>query len=156
MGARGPFSRPGSLRGPGEPTPASQPARDKVDSHTTFDALSKVRECNPDDDSLHYGQRFVDGFPRSCLAPTPTDTANCMNIDLLPFSAFALESSGASARAASEGQTLTLRLGLARGPRGEDTATSGTVSVEPGETVPLHVLRAAVLPAPDTAITLTF
>ena len=102
------------------------------------------------------GRGSLTGVPRSCPPRTPTDTANRMNIDLLPFSAFALESSGAPAHAASEGQTLTLRLGLALGPRREDTATSGTVSVEPGETVPLHVLRAAVLPAPDTAITLTF
>jgi hypothetical protein len=33
---------------------------------------------------------------------------------------------------------------------------SGTVSVEPGAAVPLQVLRAAVLPVPDAAITLTF
>jgi hypothetical protein len=79
-----------------------------------------------------------------------------MNIDLLPFSAFALESSGASSRAVGEGETLTLRLGIALLRRPEAATMSGTVSVEPDAAVPLQVLRAAVLPVADAAITLTF
>lgn len=79
-----------------------------------------------------------------------------MNIDLLPFSAFALESSGAPAGVAGVGQTLTLRLGFALLRRPDDAAMSGTVSVEAGAAVPLQVLHAGVLPAPATAITLTF
>jgi hypothetical protein len=78
-----------------------------------------------------------------------------MPTDLLPFSAFALESTGSPAHAVGESQTLTLR--LARLPRhgGYSEQMSGTLALstlgdEEGE------LRAAVVPGEGKPLTLTF
>ena len=77
-----------------------------------------------------------------------------MNIDLLPFSAFALESYGAAAPSRGELHTLTLELALApvhsaRDAMSGSVSTSQVVAAVPG-------LRAAVLPADGSALTITF
>lgn len=78
-----------------------------------------------------------------------------MNIDLLPFSAFALESYGTTAPSRGELHTLTLELALAAVHSSHDDAMSGSVSTNKAFTgVP--PLRAAVLPADGTALTITF
>jgi len=79
-----------------------------------------------------------------------------MNIDLLPFAAFALESSAGAERPSGEPHTLTLRLAppvllCSYGP-----PMSGSVRIE---AVPLRsesLLRAAVLPAEGPGLTITF
>ncbi len=79
-----------------------------------------------------------------------------MNIDLLPFSAFVLESSGTAAQAARDAQTLTLPLELVPVHAAFEPAMSGTVSVCSSSieaAVPLH---AAVVPARGAALTITF
>jgi len=77
-----------------------------------------------------------------------------MNIDLLPFNGFALESYGPTPPSRGEAHTLTLELALAtvRSSRG---IMSGSVTTKKAsaDTTPL---RAAVLPADGTAITITF
>jgi hypothetical protein len=78
-----------------------------------------------------------------------------MNIELLPFSAFALEASGAPARAISDAQTLTLQLGLAPAHTAFEPAMSGSISV--GTAVAASgSLRAQVLPANGAVLTITF
>ena len=79
-----------------------------------------------------------------------------MNIDLLPFSSFALESSTAAASASRQAQTLTLPLGLvpvhaAFGSAMAGTASVGTVDADSG--APCHM---AVAKAGDVALTITF
>jgi hypothetical protein len=78
-----------------------------------------------------------------------------MNIDLLPFSAFALESSGTAAQADRDAHTLTLPLELVPVHAAFEPAMSGTISVglarEAAE--PLH---AAVVPARGAVLTITF
>jgi hypothetical protein len=78
-----------------------------------------------------------------------------MNIDLLPFSAFALESYGAPAPARGELHTLTLALALAAVHSSHDEAMSGSVSTNQAFTGATS-LRAAVLPADGTPLTITF
>jgi hypothetical protein len=77
-----------------------------------------------------------------------------MNIDLLPFSAFALESHGTAAPSRGELHTLTLELALdAVHPSRE--AMSGSVSTNQVFTG-ANALRTAVLPADGTLLTITF
>jgi len=78
-----------------------------------------------------------------------------MNIDLLPFSAFALESSGPAARAISDAQTLTLQLDLAPVHAAFEPAMGGSVSVG-AAAGPAGSLRAQVVPAPGPVLTITF
>ena len=78
-----------------------------------------------------------------------------MNIDLLPFTAFALESCGTTGQAPVAAQTLTLQLEL--GPvhplLEPMSGTAGTaLACEPQ----LHSLRAAVVPACGEPLTITF
>jgi hypothetical protein len=77
-----------------------------------------------------------------------------MNIDLLPFSAFALESYGATAPSRGELHTLTLELALAAVHSAHD-AMGGSISANKAFTGATP-LRAAVLPANGTALTITF
>jgi hypothetical protein len=77
-----------------------------------------------------------------------------MNIDLLPFSAFALESCGGTAPSRGELHTLTLGLALAS-VRSPHEAMSGSVSTNQIFTA-VTPLRAAVLPADGAALTITF
>jgi hypothetical protein len=77
-----------------------------------------------------------------------------MNIDLLPFSAFALESYGAAAPSRGELHTLTLELALAP-VHSSHEAMSGSVSTNQIFTA-ARPLRAAVLPADGAALTITF
>ena len=78
-----------------------------------------------------------------------------MNIDLLPFNAFALESCGTAGANAAAAQTLTLQLAL--GPvlhchepmAGTARAALGTDDTASG-------LRAAIMPVSSEAITITF
>ena len=77
-----------------------------------------------------------------------------MNIDLLPFSAFALESCGAGAVAA-DGHTLTLPLALTPvpeefGPRMDGLLSIGGFECEDG------AQSAAILAVPSLNLTLTF
>jgi len=80
-----------------------------------------------------------------------------MNIDLLPFAAFALESSARSVQPRVERHTLTLRLARpALDSSYESPPMSGRASIE---NVPLpseSVLRAAVLPVDGMGLTITF
>ena len=77
-----------------------------------------------------------------------------MNIDLLPFSAFALESVAAAAPGRAEGQTLTLALALAP-IRSSHEPMSGSASANQGF-ICATPLRAAVLAADGSALTITF
>ena len=77
-----------------------------------------------------------------------------MNIDLLPFTAFALESYGATEPARGELHTLTLRLALAP-VHSSHEPMSGSASVDPAWAAPA-ALRAAILPADGSALTITF
>ena len=77
-----------------------------------------------------------------------------MNIDLLPFTAFALESCGTAGQVAAASPTLTLQLEL--GPvHPLLEPMQGTVGkFEPEPLFP--TLRAAVLPACSDPLTITF
>jgi hypothetical protein len=74
------------------------------------------------------------------------------NLDMLPFTAFALESSGSPAHAASNAQTLTLQLPVhpAYAPM-SGSATTNQSFIHCG-----NLLRAAVVPADESALTITF
>jgi hypothetical protein len=87
---------------------------------------------------------------------TPSPTLRVMPIDLLPFSAYALESSRAPARIASESQTLTLQLAQPLVHAAYPAVMSGTIVVSHGAAREEGVLRAAVLPANHLPLTLTF
>jgi hypothetical protein len=79
-----------------------------------------------------------------------------MNIDLLPFASFALESSGVEDRPCGEPNTLTLRLARPSLHSSLGPLMSGHVRIED---VPLPcegVLRAAVLPVDGPGLTITF
>jgi hypothetical protein len=77
-----------------------------------------------------------------------------MNIDLLPFSAFALESYGTTAPSRGDSYTLTLELALATVHSSrEDMSGSASTNEASSDVTPL---RAAILPADGTAITITF
>ena len=78
-----------------------------------------------------------------------------MNLDLLPFSAFALESSGAAAQAVSGSHTLTLQLDLLPVHAALEVAMGGRASVG-GDAAPAGALRAQVVPASTDSITITF
>ena len=76
-----------------------------------------------------------------------------MNIDLLPFSAFALESYGTTAPSRGDMHTLTLELALA--VHSPHKGMSGSISTR--QTLAAATsLRAAVLPADGGALTITF
>ena len=77
-----------------------------------------------------------------------------MNIDLLPFNAFALESCGTAGASAGAAQTLTMQLAL--GPvLPYHEPMSGIASAAQASPA-ASVLRAAVMPACGEAITITF
>ena len=77
-----------------------------------------------------------------------------MNIDLLPFNAFALESYGPAAPSRGDSHTLTLELALATVHSSREIMSgSASTGEAPAEATPL---RAAVLPADGTPITITF
>jgi hypothetical protein len=81
---------------------------------------------------------------------------SAMNIDLLPFSAFVLESSGAAAQTAHEAHTLTLPLDLVPVHAAFEPAMSGTVSIDAAQVCAVNPLRAAVVPAGGPVLTITF
>jgi hypothetical protein len=78
-----------------------------------------------------------------------------MNIDLLPFTAFELQSCGGSARDRGEAQTLTLQLALAPVHSSQEPM-SGKVSANQAFVHRGNLLRAAVVPADSTPLTITF
>ncbi|HSI54086.1 MAG: hypothetical protein ACAH21_04355 [Ramlibacter sp.] len=78
-----------------------------------------------------------------------------MNIDLLPFSAFALESCGAADPASGETHTLTLPLALTPVRADFEPAMDGILSLG-ADAIELPALRAAVLPVAPQTVTLTF
>jgi hypothetical protein len=80
-----------------------------------------------------------------------------MNIDLLPFAAFALQSSGQTAQARLGQHTLTLRLARpAVDSSYESPPMSGRASIEDVPLPSEGVLRAAILPADGPGLTITF
>jgi hypothetical protein len=78
-----------------------------------------------------------------------------MSIDPLPLTASAPESSRGADRFAAKAHTLTLRLTRSAFESSEAPPMSGLASVEP---LPLRegLLRAAVLPAGCSGLTITF
>ena len=79
-----------------------------------------------------------------------------MNIDLLPFAAFALESSAGQGRPGGEPNTLTLRLAPPKLMSSYGPPMSGSASIETLSPGSAGVLRAAVLPAEGPGLTITF
>jgi hypothetical protein len=78
-----------------------------------------------------------------------------MNIDLLPFSAFVLESCRTAAPARGDNHTLTLQLALAPVQASTYEPMAGTAGA--GQSAACAAaLRAAVLPADGSALTITF
>jgi hypothetical protein len=75
-----------------------------------------------------------------------------MSIDLLPISAFALESCAAPAAATTEGQTLTLALRLARKP----AAMSGSLAIQALQVAAPDATHFAIAKADASAVTITF
>ena len=78
-----------------------------------------------------------------------------MNIDLLPFTAFELQSCGAAGPNRGEAQTLTLQLALAAAHSSQEPM-SGKVSTNQAFVHSSNLLRAAVVPADSTPLTITF
>ena len=78
-----------------------------------------------------------------------------MNIDLLPFSAFALQSCGQASQRAGEAQTLTLQLALAP-VHSSYEPMSGRASTNQAFVHCGNSLRAAVVPAEGSVLTITF
>ena len=78
-----------------------------------------------------------------------------MNIDLLPFTAFELQSCGAAGQNRGEAQTLTLQLALAPVHSSQEPM-SGKVSTNQASVHGSNLLRAAVVPADGTSLTITF
>ena len=78
-----------------------------------------------------------------------------MNIDLLPFTAFALESGGIADCPADGVQTLTLESALTSA-RSSREPMSGRASVNQSFAQGAKVSRAAVLPVEDAVLTITF
>jgi len=76
-----------------------------------------------------------------------------MSIDLLPFSAFALESCAAPAAVPQEGQTLTLALRL-RHPAA--LTMNGSLALPGLQVASPGTARAAVLAADASPLTITF
>lgn len=79
-----------------------------------------------------------------------------MNIDLLPFSAFAPEASGAVPRHLGGGPTLTLPLELTPVHAPFEPAMSGSVSIDETACIAAPLLRACVVPADGPILTITF
>ena len=79
-----------------------------------------------------------------------------MNIDLLPFSAFLLESSGATAQGVREAHTLTLPLELMPVHAAFEPAMSGTISIDSAQACAATPLHAGVVPAGGAVLTITF
>jgi hypothetical protein len=77
-----------------------------------------------------------------------------MNIDLLPFNAFALESYGPTAPSRGDPHTLTLELALSTGRSSRHVMTGSVSTHDAGAQA--TALHAAILPADDTPITITF
>ena len=77
-----------------------------------------------------------------------------MNIDLLPFTAFALESCRPTEPARGSLHTLTLQLALTPVPSSHEPM-SGSASAHAAAACST-ALRAAVLPADGSALTITF
>jgi hypothetical protein len=78
-----------------------------------------------------------------------------MNIDLLPFTAFALESCGTTAPVRGEFHTLTLQLALASIHSSQEPM-SGSITTHTALACVPTSLRAVVLPADGTPLTITF
>jgi hypothetical protein len=78
-----------------------------------------------------------------------------MNIDLLPFTAFELQSCGAAGQDGSAAQTLTLQLAPAPVHSSREPM-SGKVSTNQAFVHRGDLLRAAVVPADSTPLTITF
>ena len=76
-----------------------------------------------------------------------------MSIDLLPFSAFALESCAAPATMPGEGQTLTLAL---RQRNSASLAMSGSIALRAVQAPLPGSVRAEVTQVDAAAVTLTF
>lgn len=80
-----------------------------------------------------------------------------MNIDFLPISSLALESLGGPVHAASQPQTLTLQLALApRKARQEGMSGTARGGSDLAVSRRGRSLRAAVVPADGTPLTITF
>jgi len=79
-----------------------------------------------------------------------------MSIDLLPFSAFALESSTVAGSTQRSAQTLTLPLGLFPVHAAFGSAMAGTASVGARPSGAAAPLRAAVVNAGAAVLTITF
>lgn len=80
-------------------------------------------------------------------------TLDRMSIDVLPFSAFALESCAAPAVAAA-GQTLTLSLRLGR--TGGAPVMAGRLWLHAPQAVATEMRRAGIARADDPPLTITF
>jgi hypothetical protein len=78
-----------------------------------------------------------------------------MNIDLLPFTAFALQSCSQAAQGRGEAHTLTLQLGLAP-VHSSHEPMSGKASTNQALAHGGNLLRAAVVPVEGSALTITF
>jgi hypothetical protein len=78
-----------------------------------------------------------------------------MNIDLLPFTAFELQSCGAASQNRGEAQTLTLQLALAPIHSSQEPM-NGRASTNQAFVHCGNLLRAAVVPADSTPLTITF
>lgn len=78
-----------------------------------------------------------------------------MNIDLLPFSAFVLESCGPAAPSRGDAQTLTLQL-VPAPVHAFYEPMGGSASASPSLVACANVLRAAVVPVDGPVLTITF
>lgn len=78
-----------------------------------------------------------------------------MNIDLLPFSAFALESSDGASRSLGESHTLTLSLGRVPVHPALAPAMDGSIGVT-DDVAQEPPVRAAVMPVAGSVLTITF
>ncbi len=90
------------------------------------------------------------------LTRTKTEPLPDMNIDLLQFTSFALESTTAAASVGRQAQTLTLPLGLVPVHAAFGSAMAGTASVEMSEADPGAPCHAAVVNAVAAGLTITF
>jgi hypothetical protein len=80
-----------------------------------------------------------------------------MNIDHLPFAAFALESAVGRERHGGRPHTLTLRLAARPTLRASCGAPmSGNVEIDAGGLISQSLLRAAIVPAEGPGLTITF
>jgi hypothetical protein len=78
-----------------------------------------------------------------------------MNLDPLPITAHALDSGRSAAQVRGDGKTLTLELVLAT-VHASDEPMSGSASANQSFVYGANRLRAAVVPADDRALTITF